>query len=827
MSDFQKTLRVFLASPSDLKGERETVRETVIEFNECLADEFGCQVKLGGWEDAVASYGRPQYLINKDVERCDLFIGLIWKRWGTPPDGDGHFSSGFHEEYEQFIARREKSNRPEIALYFKDIPSESLEDPGEQLKRVIAFRNTIIAGQKILFQEFSTSSDLKSLVWKRLIEFVKHVKANETPKHDEIRTKEGEHAPEREYVENQDTKSSPLSAEGFEFLQTLVDTLEQKNAFAELSTSHIARFRLLANSVTKPGNEEMYVGVNDLNLLFPAYVQGTDLGEREKIYLLKWGFIRYGSENVPLWRWYSELSNDLPDLILESAYGGANDNERIGAIRVMHALARELPTDDEWPKKNGSWFSPQSTAGVKLAALAYLMDMGTAEDYAVAKKEYDRSDSGTSQKALEYMVGILLRTGQADAARQLVLESSFESLETTMLSAVLSGFTDIEAGALRIGLEHSNAQVRLRALEILVERNALTQEVVERMCSDSDVFVRKEAMTALSGLGKALTDEDAKAILVKPQKGLFRGGLLRHAAGISQDIKGEDLFSLYQLEKLKEYSDEELTQKVEFSLVHDNLAYFARAERYFSKHAGELRRNVDDAFSGYVNEQMERMESVLGNSSALKNTITASKEVDEFHRKNLTRRGLDILCSARKREDLERIRKNLKEDFAGASKADAKYLEKHGQWTDITLLSNATEPPSGGLLIRTEESRGFHAAVSKAILSMSRGYSVSGLFCLDIPANILKKAITLCSDSQFAEISRESLLVLLDHDSKDVRRAAAIKAVTALSVEQVKSTLHKYISDDKHRYYNVIHWLDLGASMPRHEARKVAHGAIQ
>ena len=31
----------------------------------------------------------------------------------------------------------------------------------------------------------------------------------------------------------------------------------------------------------------MYVGVHDLNLLFSAYVQGTDLGEREKIYLLK------------------------------------------------------------------------------------------------------------------------------------------------------------------------------------------------------------------------------------------------------------------------------------------------------------------------------------------------------------------------------------------------------------------------------------------------------------------------------------------------------------------------------------------------------------
>ena len=224
---------------------------------------------------------------------------------------------------------------------------------------------------------------------------------------------------------------------------------------------------------------------------------------------------------------------------------------------------------------------------------------------------------------------------------------------------------------------------------------------------------------------------------------------------------GEELFSLYQLEKLKGFSEEELTQKTEGSFVYDDLAYFARAEKYFSKYAGELRRNIDDAFSGYVNEQMERMESVFGNNSAIKDAITVSKEVDEFHRKKLTRRGLDILCRWRKREDLERIRKNLKEDFAGASKADAEYLGKHGEWTDITLLSNATAPQFGGLLVRTEESRGFDAAVEKAVLSMSRGHTVSDLFCLDIPANILKRIITLCADSQFAEILQESLLVLL------------------------------------------------------------------
>ena len=75
------------------------------------------------------------------------------------------------------------------------------------------------------------------------------------------------------------------------------------------------------------------------------------------------------------------------------------------------------------------------------------------------------------------------------------------------------------------------------------------------------------------------------------------------------------------------------------------------------------------------------------------------------------------------------------------------------------------------------------------------------------------------------EISDDALLGLLDHESEDVRKAASIKAVLALSTKRIKSILHEYIGNDEHLYYNVIHWLDLGASMSRSEARKVAGAA--
>ena len=124
MSSTRKILRAFLASPGDLQEERKAVHDAVVEFNEAWADELGYQIELVVWKDTAASFGRPQYLINQDVDRCDLFIGMIWKRWGTPPNNDGKFTSGFHEEFERSIDRRKQGETPEISLFFKEISEE-------------------------------------------------------------------------------------------------------------------------------------------------------------------------------------------------------------------------------------------------------------------------------------------------------------------------------------------------------------------------------------------------------------------------------------------------------------------------------------------------------------------------------------------------------------------------------------------------------------------------------------------------------------------------------------------------------------------------------
>src|SRR5713101_6663312 len=93
----KKTLTVFLASPGDLEDERRRTREVVDELNRSLCRAPGIYIDLLGWEDTLPGYGRPQEQINRDLDKCQLFIGMLWERWVTPP-GD-QYSSGFEEEY--------------------------------------------------------------------------------------------------------------------------------------------------------------------------------------------------------------------------------------------------------------------------------------------------------------------------------------------------------------------------------------------------------------------------------------------------------------------------------------------------------------------------------------------------------------------------------------------------------------------------------------------------------------------------------------------------------------------------------------------------------
>jgi hypothetical protein len=72
----------------------------------------------------------------------------------------------------------------------------------------------------------------------------------------------------------------------------------------------------------------------------------------------------------------------------------------------------------------------------------------------------------------------------------------------------------------------------------------------------------------------------------------------------------------------------------------------------------------------------------------------------------------------------------------------------------------------------------------------------------------------------------EVLLRELDREGDGYRAVFALRCVQALPKSRIKSLLDRYIDSDEHRYYNSVHWLDLGAALPTAVAQSVAKRAL-
>jgi hypothetical protein len=118
------------------------VAKAVFRFNQEYLIDKGVFIKLIRWEDFAPQIGNgTQNMVNKQLETFDIFIGLMWNRFGTPTD---LAASGTEEEFNDALASWEKHNRPWIAFYFCDRPA-NLNTPAllEQKGKVIAFRQKL------------------------------------------------------------------------------------------------------------------------------------------------------------------------------------------------------------------------------------------------------------------------------------------------------------------------------------------------------------------------------------------------------------------------------------------------------------------------------------------------------------------------------------------------------------------------------------------------------------------------------------------------------------------------------------------------------------
>lgn len=152
-----RELRVFMASPGDLQDERQALRGVERRLN-ALFRQRGVRVSIEGWEEVLPDAGAPQDLINPLVHDCDVFVGLLNMRWGTPTDND---SSGFSEEFNIALSRRVADGAmPAIGMYFREVDPDRLRDAGPQLRTVLEFKKRVEAERLVLHKTFGNADQL-------------------------------------------------------------------------------------------------------------------------------------------------------------------------------------------------------------------------------------------------------------------------------------------------------------------------------------------------------------------------------------------------------------------------------------------------------------------------------------------------------------------------------------------------------------------------------------------------------------------------------------------------------------------------------------------
>jgi hypothetical protein len=812
MSDTRKIIKVFLASPGDLPEERRAAKAAVDEINKLWSDTLGYQVDLIGWEDTVSRFGRPQALINQELDRCELFIGMMWKKWGTPPTLSGPFTSGFEEEFELSVRKRRKEGKPEISLLFKEVEADRLNDPGDELKKVLSFKDKIIAEKEILFETFKDPAQLESKIRACVTKYLQNLLVEEANKASGASQVQPPSQPDSEGPDKE--ARNPLSKEGAQFLRDFVAKTERDPEEEPIQAVEVARVRLLANIIAKSGNDEEGVGVHDANILFDHRLQ-LALSLREMTGLFRVGLEHFANENIPLWYWFSAIEGfDRKFLPLYAVIGPSK--RRIGALAAMRMLDEPLPASKETPLERPefleNWLGDKSPNDLRIAALGYLADCGIESDLPVLKQEFDRGNYQTTGPAIDAIIRINLRYSRSNALKALY-ELQPSSINQQVVSAVFSNPDQFSASLLKEGLVHPNEHVRAIVAKLLRARGELPSELAEPLLGDSNAQVRFEALQALVEAGRSFSDSEAKQILVKPTG----RGLLFSPGGSVYDREGELNWKAYRAGNKSKMSDAELEKEIaDASILDEGEARFELDARRFAERAGALRAAVSDAFRSEIAEGIRVLEPKVS-----VDTLQKVKSLADPLSRGFTRKGLNVICEQMNSADLGLVRRTLVDGNVDYSDGDIEFLKKRGEWEDIRLILSVIERPSPGSTLLGSGNPAKYRAAARAIYKMGRE-RYNELLELEMPSQVLLHLIVEASEKAFRSLEDSQVLRLLFMNDDGVRKATSLKCIRSMTKKRREKIFDAYLSADQSRYYNVIFWLDMGLSVPRDRALQAA-----
>ena len=266
-------------------------------------------------------------------------------------------------------------------------------------------------------------------------------------------------------------------------------------------------------------------------------------------------------------------------------------------------------------------------------------------------------------------------------------------------------------------------------------------------------------------------------------------------------------------------SEEELRRKVDGRTVFDEFEVITLYEKYTHKCSAEIRANLADRFKGHFDRKLTLTAAFLQYDAS---RLAEIQKLEDYVRNVLTSRTPDIFCAYTNGADLNLVRATVDNCDITSSKNILRFMGRHGDWTDVprilTLYQRRYSNAINTLFIPSDE---WTRPTAQALYAIGKS-RLADLLQLEIDNSVRRALILQFSQKDVAKLSDGYLINLLNDADDQFRKGLALKCALSLTQARVRKLLDKYTKQDGQRYYNSIHWLDLGASMTRDTVKSVA-----
>ena len=143
MVDQTTRIRIFISSPGDVSEERDALEDLITnDLQLTLGRQHALYLEPLRWETRVRpGMGAIQERVFEEMGPYDIFIGIFWKRFGTP---SAEHESGSEAEFRDAWERWEADRSRPILMYFCERPfmPQSHEELA-QMSKVLTFREEL------------------------------------------------------------------------------------------------------------------------------------------------------------------------------------------------------------------------------------------------------------------------------------------------------------------------------------------------------------------------------------------------------------------------------------------------------------------------------------------------------------------------------------------------------------------------------------------------------------------------------------------------------------------------------------------------------------